>query len=145
MHTHTHTCAFTQIFLFRHAPTNSHTHCGRMEHMLAGPNIQMHTNWWKNTHTHTPPRHTHLVPKGICPQPKSSQLLRRNSSISSVEELTKHIYPRSHAHHPHAHTRFERCIDPFPASDSNWCVDDAASEWDPSGNHSMTPSSLFLI
>lgn len=55
------------------------------------------------THTNT---HTHLVPKGICPQPKSSQLLRRNSSISSVKELTKHIYLCTHTHtiHPPTHT-----------------------------------------
>lgn len=55
---------------------------------------------------------THLVPKGICPQPKSFQLLRKNSSISSVEELTKYIYTCTHTYTPptHAHTLWNALI-----------------------------------
>ena len=62
------------------------------------------------THWCTQIWHTHLVPKGICPQPKSSQLLRKNSSISSVKELTKSIYTcaQTHTCHPHSYTHIFR-------------------------------------
>ncbi len=90
MRAHTH---ITHKFAFWHAPTNSRNHYGRVEHMLAVANTQTHTNW-----------HTHLVPKGICPQSKSSQLLRKNSSISSVEELTEYIYTCTHTPPTHRRT-----------------------------------------
>ena len=104
MHTHTHTHTPP------HTHTQTHTHINTQGLVLACTDKLLQSLWpgWNTcsplqTHKN---RHTHLVPKGICPQPKSSQLLRKNSSIKlsgGTNEI--HLYMRTHTHtHIHTHT-----------------------------------------